>query len=80
MKTVKVSLKPSASRTLVMLLLAANLVAYIFTSRFFTSQNLAQNGQEEKPGIISQMYTGWQMLDMSFSLIDYFNNVGDRKN
>ena len=80
MKTVKASLKTSATRSLVMLLLAANLVAYVITSRFFSSQKLASNPGDEKPGIISQMYTGWQMLDMSFSLIDYFNNVGDRKN
>lgn len=79
MKTVKASLKTSATRGLVILLLAANLVAYIVTSSFFTSKTLAQN-QEENPGIISQIYTGWQMLDMSFSLIDYFNNVGDTKN
>lgn len=76
MNFIKAALKYFLRRNIVILLLAANVVAFSFTSGFFSYVN--NDDTAEKKDLVSKMNTGWQMLDWSFSLIDYFRNVGDR--
>jgi vacuolar-type H+-ATPase subunit B/Vma2 len=79
MKTIKITGKKFLSKTIVALLLTANVSAYIVTDNFFSTRTVATE-QEENKDLVSRLNTGWQMLDWSFSLIDYFRSVGDRKN
>lgn len=76
MKLAKASVKFIFHRNILILLAVANIAAFSFTHAFFTNVTASEEG--EKKDLVSKMYTGWQMLDWSFSLIDYFRNAGDR--
>jgi hypothetical protein len=79
MKSIKLTGKNFLRKTIVALLLTANVSAYIVTDNFFSTRTVVAD-QEEKKDLVSRLNTGWQMLDWSFSLIDYFRSVGERKN
>lgn len=76
MKLAKASIKFIFHRNILILLAVANIGAFTFTHSFFS--NVAATEEGEQKDLVSKMYTGWQMLDWSFSLIDYFRNAGDR--
>jgi len=77
MTITKAAIKFVLRRYLVVILLAANVGAFALTSTIFNSSYTFENG--EKKGLISKMYTGWQIVDWSFSLIDYLSDITDRK-
>lgn len=72
----KAAIKFILRRNIVMLLLVANIGAFALTNSFF--KNTSTSNTDSSKNLISKMYTGWQMLDWSFSLIDYFRDVSDR--
>lgn len=74
----KTAIKHFLAKSIVVLLLFANVGAYIVTSNYFAS--LPQTSTTEKKSLVRNMNTGWQMLDWSISLIDYFRKIGDSKN
>lgn len=76
MKIVKASFKNFLRRNIVVLLIAANVGAFTFTNNIFSTLSSTETNGEKT--LISQMYTGWQMLDWSFSLIDYLKDITDR--
>ena len=76
MKLAKASIKFIFHRNILILLAVANVTAFSFTHSFFYNVATKEEGQQKD--LVSKMYTGWQMLDWSFSLIDYFRNAGDR--
>lgn len=78
MKFAKTAIKHFITRSIVLLLLLANIGAYIVTNHYFSS--LPQTAATENKSLVRKIYTGWQMLDWSISLIDYFKGTGDRKN
>jgi hypothetical protein len=72
----KAAIKFILRRNIVMLLLLANIGAFALTNSIFKNANTSS--VDGKKDLISKMYTGWQMLDWSFSLIDYLSDVSDR--
>lgn len=72
----KAALKFILRRNLVALLLLANVAAFAFADNILN--NSISSDEKNKKDIISQAYTGWQMLDWSFSLIDYLGDITDR--
>ncbi|KAB2913792.1 MAG: hypothetical protein F9K23_16245 [Bacteroidetes bacterium] len=78
MTSIKTTGKLLLRKGIVYILLLANIAAYIATDNFFESRPVASE-QEEKKDLVSNLYTGWKVIDWSFSLIDYFRNVGESK-
>lgn len=76
MSFTKSAIKFILRRYLVVLLLAANLGAFALTNSIVNTSSTLENGDNK--GLISKMYTGWQMVDWSFSLIDYLSDITDR--
>lgn len=76
MTLTKAAIKFVLRRYIVVILLALNVGAFALTSTIFNSASSLEDGK--KNGLISQMYTGWQMVDWSFSLIDYLSDITDR--
>lgn len=72
----KAAIKFILRRNIVMLLLLANIGAFALTNSILKDTSNSQ--AEGKKDLITKMYTGWQMLDWSFSLIDYLSDVSDR--
>jgi hypothetical protein len=78
MTSIKTTGKQLLRKGIVYFLLLANIAAYIATDNFFASRTVASE-QEEKKDLVSNFYTGWKVIDWSFSLVDYFRNVGESK-
>lgn len=78
MKIFKATARFIFRRHIVAVLFAANLIAFTLTAGYFSNYATAEDGS--KKSLVRKINTGWQILDRSFSLIDYFRNVGDRKN
>jgi hypothetical protein len=72
----KAALKFILRRNIVALLILANVAAFAFADNIINNNFTTE--ENSKRGILSQAYTGWQMLDWSFSLIDYLGDITDR--
>jgi len=72
----KAAIKFVLRRNIIMLLLMANIGAFAFTHSVL--KNTSTTNGEGKKDLIEKMYTGWQMLDWSFSLVDYLRDVSKR--
>lgn len=78
MISIKTTGKQLLRKGIVYILLLANVAAYIATDNFFATRTVTSE-QEDKKDLVSNLYTGWKVIDWSFSLIDYFRNVGESK-
>ncbi|MGV3597266.1 MAG: hypothetical protein ACO1PI_05310 [Bacteroidota bacterium] len=78
MTSIKTTGKQLLRKGIVYILLLANVAAYIATDNFFATRTVTSE-QEDKKDLVSNLYTGWKVIDWSFSLIDYFRNVGESK-
>lgn len=79
MTSIKTISKQLLRKSMVYILLLANIAAYIATDNFFANRTLTSAESEEKKDLVSNLYTGWKVIDWSFSLVDYFRNVGESK-
>jgi len=77
-KTFKIfSFKKYFSKLLIGVLLYLNLVTYQFTRNYFHSHK--ENKVTVENPIYSYLYSGWQVIDWTLSIVDYIKHIGDKK-
>lgn len=63
---------------IVLLLLLLNVFTFTFTKAYFARASQG-NEQESENLLYSYLYSGWQIIDWTMSMLDYLSHLGDKK-